>query len=110
MDFSGQGILFLYYLSMKTRKPKNPDTVSQEKAAKSWVGNIIRDGFENKLGLVRDTEITDEGLVLLAQFQGEKELRTIYMDSRADGECFSPEMPKARYRHPRREDLKKIGR
>ena len=93
---------------MKTRKPKNPDLVSQEKAASSWVGKIIRDSFENILGLVIGTEWDGDNLFLQVRFPGEKTFRKVYLDPRPDGNCLTPDMPKARYRPPRPEDLEKL--
>lgn len=93
---------------MKSRKPKNIDPVSQKKAANSWVGKIISDSFQNKLGLVIGIKETDDGFALKALFPGEATYRTVYLDSRPDGNCLTPEMPKARYRPPRQAELDRL--
>lgn len=93
---------------MKARKPKNPDIVSQEKAASSWVGKIVRDSFENILGLVVGTDWDKNNLFLQVRFLGEPKARKVYLDPRPDGNCLTPDMPKARYRPPRPEDLQKL--
>lgn len=84
------------------------DDNSRARAAKAWVGRWIKDGFENRLGLVRET-VTEEGqLYLKAEFIGNDSPRLISLDPRPDGECLTPEMPKARYRPASDDDLENL--
>lgn len=87
---------------------KPPDQESQSRAAKAWVGRWIKDGFENRLGLVRETVIKDEGLFLKAEFVGGEKIRLISLDPRPDGECLTPDMPKARYRPAKDTEIEEL--
>jgi hypothetical protein len=88
---------------MTRSKKKVVDPVSQELAAKAWVNRWVKDGFENRLGLVQEVGRDGEDLFLKATFIGKDEPQKIWLDPRPDGECLTPDMPKSRYR-PARED------
>ena len=66
-------------------------------ALRSWRGRWLRDGFENRLGVVLRVEEGDE-ITLVARFQGEKRHRRIGIEPRSDGEYVHPDSVRARYR------------
>lgn len=71
----------------------------------SWKGKALRDGFENRLGLVHTVNEGESGVFLLARFQDEKEDRIVWLEPREDGEYVFPGDSHARYRPILEEEL-----
>lgn len=75
-------------------------------SARSWVGRWIRDAYVNVVGLVRDVRETEEGIRLVARFQGEDEDRLIALEPREqDLEYLYPGDAQARYRPMTEQEL-----
>jgi hypothetical protein len=91
----------------KARK-KVVDLTSQELAAKAWLNRWVKDGFENRLGLVQEVGSEEGDLFLKATFIGKSDSQKIWLDPRPDGECLTPDMPKARYRPASEEEIKEL--
>lgn len=66
-------------------------------ALRSWKGRWLRDGYENRLGIILRVEEDDE-ITLITRFQGEAEERRIGIEPRSDGEYVHPDSVRARYR------------
>lgn len=66
-------------------------------AERSWRGRWLRDGFENRLGVVLRV-YEEEGIILEVRFQGEDLPRQIGIEPRGDGEFVHPDLVRARYR------------
>lgn len=71
-------------------------TPEEKRAIRSWKGRWLRDGFENRLGLVRQATVQDGSIELLVAFpDGE---RPVWTEERDDGEFAHPDSVRARYR------------
>jgi hypothetical protein len=78
-----------------------------QRARQSWRGRWLRDGFENRLGVVLEVHEKD-GLLLEARFQGEKRPRKIAIEPRDDGEFVHPDEVRARYRLVSEEEARRM--
>lgn len=88
---------------------KTKTTTPDLRAALSWRGKMIRDTQTNELGLVVDARETEDGVRLVARFPSNpQEERLIALEPTDDLECLVPDMVKARYRPPRREDIEAL--
>jgi hypothetical protein len=79
-------------------------TDDQEKAVASWRGRWLRDGFENRLGCVRQAALCDDKIELVVAFpDGDRRVST---EERPDGEFAHPDSVRARYRVLSEEDAR----
>lgn len=90
-------------MARNRRKPQPPDIDS----ARSWRGKLLRDGFENRLGLVHTVSEDENGIYLTVRFQNEEGDRTIWLEPREDGEYVYPGDAHARYRPLLEDELAK---
>jgi hypothetical protein len=95
--------MLMRVMKLATTKPTQTQA-EQLASAMSWKNKLVKDAYEQKLGVVVSVRARGEEIVLTAKFQGETESREFTLGAGDGIERLMPGDTKARYRPLTEED------